>query len=194
MKLDQMHGTEAPMHFTPERRGYESLPVPSPAEVSGSGSRTKSLSTNARELSPSLTYVGSPTPLAPPSSPPRSSSSGMWRGTTRRWPRPLRSTWSRWLSSDAAPEPPRRVAALWGNGDYGRLGLGALESQWSPTACPFFLARAGDPPVSLACGGAHTLFLTRTRNTSSSVYAGPMVWFKKLTASALLHIPTLVAV
>jgi hypothetical protein len=141
------------------------LPVPSP--VSGSGSRTKSLSSSL----PSL----------------RSSSSAMWRVTTRRWPRPLRSAWSRWLSSDAAPETPRLVAALWGNGDYGRLGLGALESQWSPTACPFFLARAGDPPVSLACGGAHTLFLARTRNTSSSVYAGPMVWFKKLTVSALLH-------
>ncbi|GJN04672.1 hypothetical protein PR202_ga22237 [Eleusine coracana subsp. coracana] len=86
----------------------------------------------------------------------------MWRATARRWPWPLRSARIRWLSSDSEPEPPRRVAALWGNGDYGRLGLGALESQWSPTACPFFLDRAGDPPVSLACGGAHTLFLTQS--------------------------------
>ncbi|GJN25424.1 hypothetical protein PR202_gb13248 [Eleusine coracana subsp. coracana] len=86
----------------------------------------------------------------------------MWRATARRWPWMLRSTRSRWLSSGAEPEPPQRVAALWGNGDYGRLGLGALESQWSPTACPFFLDRAGDPPVSLACGGAHTLFLTQS--------------------------------
>jgi len=90
-----------------------------------------------------------------------SSPSAMWRAA-RRWtpPLPLRR-----LSSDAAaPKAPRRrrVAALWGNGDYGRLGLGALESRWSPTACPFFLARAADPPASLACGGAHTLFLTRT--------------------------------
>ncbi|TVU24709.1 hypothetical protein EJB05_27162, partial [Eragrostis curvula] len=87
----------------------------------------------------------------------------MWRATARRlpWP-PLRSLRTRWLSSDAAPEPPRRVAALWGNGDYGRLGLGALESQWSPTACPFFLSRTDDPPASLSCGGAHTLFLTQS--------------------------------
>ncbi|CAO2149163.1 unnamed protein product [Urochloa humidicola] len=84
----------------------------------------------------------------------------MWRAT-RRW-RPL----LRRLSSDAAAaasrSPRRRVVALWGNGDYGRLGLGALESRWSPTACPFFLDRAADPPASLACGGAHTLFLTES--------------------------------
>ena len=83
----------------------------------------------------------------------------MWRAT-RRCPPLLR-----WFSSDAAASKaaPRRqrVAALWGNGDYGRLGLGVLESRWSPTVCPFFLARAADPPASLACGGAHTLFLTR---------------------------------
>ncbi|VAH01849.1 unnamed protein product [Triticum turgidum subsp. durum] len=83
----------------------------------------------------------------------------MWRA--RRWPRP------RWFSSDTAAvgadsgnPARRRVAALWGNGDHGRLGLGALESRWSPTACPFFLTRPADPPTSLACGGAHTLFLT----------------------------------
>ncbi|RWW46791.1 hypothetical protein BHE74_00047264 [Ensete ventricosum] len=56
-------------------------------------------------------------------------------------------------------EAPRRFAALWGNGDYGRLGLGGLESRWKPTVCPFF---DDDPPVSIACGGAHTLFLTGT--------------------------------
>ncbi|CAM0906727.1 unnamed protein product [Alopecurus aequalis] len=84
----------------------------------------------------------------------------MWRA--RRWP------WPRWVSSGTAAaansgEPTRqRVAALWGNGDYGRLGLGALESRWRPTACPFFLARPGDPPAFLACGGAHTLFLTQS--------------------------------
>ncbi|XP_021317482.1 ultraviolet-B receptor UVR8 isoform X2 [Sorghum bicolor] len=84
----------------------------------------------------------------------------MWRAT-RRCPPLLR-----WFSSDAAASKaaPRRqrVAALWGNGDYGRLGLGVLESRWSPTVCPFFLARAADPPASLACGGAHTLFLTQS--------------------------------
>nr|CAB3491712.1 unnamed protein product [Digitaria exilis] len=82
----------------------------------------------------------------------------MWRAA-RRWPPLLRR-----LSSDTASSkaPRQRVAALWGNGDYGRLGLGALESRWSPTACPFFLDRAADPPASLSCGGAHTLFLTQS--------------------------------
>ncbi|KQJ88287.1 ultraviolet-B receptor UVR8 [Brachypodium distachyon] len=88
----------------------------------------------------------------------------MWRA--RRWPWPSPRSRPRWLSTEAVAgsgEPAwRRVAALWGNGDYGRLGLGALESRWNPTACPFFLARAGDPPASLACGGAHTLFLTQS--------------------------------
>jgi alpha-tubulin suppressor-like RCC1 family protein len=55
----------------------------------------------------------------------------------------------------------RRFAALWGNGDYGRLGLGGLESQWRPRACTFFdTISDGDPLASLSCGGAHTLFLT----------------------------------
>uniref|UniRef100_A0A1D1Y3B4 X-linked retinitis pigmentosa GTPase regulator n=1 Tax=Anthurium amnicola TaxID=1678845 RepID=A0A1D1Y3B4_9ARAE len=56
------------------------------------------------------------------------------------------------------PEGPGRFVALWGNGDYGRLGLGSLSSQWRPAACTFFAD--DDPPVSVACGGAHTLFLT----------------------------------
>lgn len=86
-----------------------------------------------------------------------SAPSAMWLATRRSPP------FLRWLSSDAASSkaPRQRVAALWGNGDYGRLGLGSLESRWSPTVCPFFLARAADPPASLACGGAHTLFLTQ---------------------------------
>lgn len=76
------------------------------------------------------------------------------------------------LSSCEPAAGRRRVAALWGNGDYGRLGMGALESRWSPTACPFFLTgRPGDddddPPASLACGGAHTLFLTGTPELKS---------------------------
>ncbi|XP_039823768.1 ultraviolet-B receptor UVR8-like isoform X2 [Panicum virgatum] len=89
----------------------------------------------------------------------------MWRAA-RRWTPLLRP-----LSSDAAAAskaPRQRVAALWGNGDYGRLGMGALESRWSPTACPFFLARAADPPASLACGGAHTLFLTESGRVFST--------------------------
>jgi hypothetical protein len=121
-----------------------------------------SLSGNAFSERRLLAHVGSPSPRAPPSSPLRHhcSPSAMWRAS-RRLPPPLLL---RCLSSDAAASgaPWQRVAALWGNGDYGRLGLGALESRWSPTACPFFLSRAADPPASLSCGGAHTLFLTRT--------------------------------
>lgn len=62
----------------------------------------------------------------------------------------------RWISSEAQ-KPRRRVAAVWGNGDYGRLGLGSLESQWRPVNISSF----GDQSVcQIACGGAHTLFLT----------------------------------
>lgn len=57
-----------------------------------------------------------------------------------------------------------RFAALWGNGDFGRLGLGSLESQWRPVVCS---ALAKDNLRSIACGGAHTLFLTE----SGQVYA-----------------------
>lgn len=68
-------------------------------------------------------------------------------------------------SSSAASSGGRRFAALWGNGDFGRLGLGTLDSKWRPTVCPFFSSKGpeeveGDPLVSVACGGAHTLFLT----------------------------------
>ncbi|XP_074320985.1 ultraviolet-B receptor UVR8 [Silene latifolia] len=59
----------------------------------------------------------------------------------------------------------KRFAALWGNGDYGRLGLGGLDSQWRPVVCSAF--RGADSLRSLSCGGAHTLFLTE----SGRVYA-----------------------
>ncbi|KAJ0021212.1 hypothetical protein Pint_31735 [Pistacia integerrima] len=36
-------------------------------------------------------------------------------------------------------EPKKRFAALWGNGDYGRLGLGSLESQWRPVPVVCFV-------------------------------------------------------
>ncbi|CAA6664323.1 unnamed protein product [Spirodela intermedia] len=62
-------------------------------------------------------------------------------------------------SPSPAPPGPRRFVALWGNGDYGRLGLGNLASQWRPTVSPFF-SKDDDLVVSVACGGAHTLFLT----------------------------------
>lgn len=65
--------------------------------------------------------------------------------------------YKRWISSSYEAQKPRRVAAVWGNGDYGRLGLGSLESQWRPVNISSF----GDQSVcQIACGGAHTLFLT----------------------------------
>lgn len=67
------------------------------------------------------------------------------------------SLYKRWISSSYEAQKPRRVAAVWGNGDYGRLGLGSLESQWRPVNISSF----GDQSVcQIACGGAHTLFLT----------------------------------
>ncbi|MED6144826.1 hypothetical protein PIB30_019070 [Stylosanthes scabra] len=51
----------------------------------------------------------------------------------------------------------KRFVALWGNGDYGRLGLGTLDSQWTPAICNAFQHKT---VKSIACGGAHTLFLT----------------------------------
>ncbi|XP_010272767.1 PREDICTED: ultraviolet-B receptor UVR8 isoform X2 [Nelumbo nucifera] len=63
--------------------------------------------------------------------------------------------WRRWMST----EPKKRFAALWGNGDYGRLGLGKLDSQWRPAVCPGF---ENESLRAIACGGAHTLFLTES--------------------------------
>ncbi|XP_078173003.1 regulator of chromosome condensation (RCC1) family protein isoform X3 [Carex rostrata] len=69
----------------------------------------------------------------------------------------------RLFSGEVPPGKGRRFAALWGNGDYGRLGHGGLESQWTPRVCTFFDAISHcDPLLSLSCGGAHTLFLTES--------------------------------
>ena len=67
--------------------------------------------------------------------------------------------WRRGLSSSASGEPASRFAAVWGNGDYGRLGVGSLESQWRPK--PIHSSSFHHQSLkSIACGGAHTLFLT----------------------------------
>ncbi|CAG7875552.1 unnamed protein product [Brassica rapa] len=49
---------------------------------------------------------------------------------------------------------------MWGCGDYGRLGLGSLESQWTPSVCS---ALSDHSIRALSCSRAHTLFLTETR-------------------------------
>ncbi|GER38094.1 regulator of chromosome condensation family protein, partial [Striga asiatica] len=53
----------------------------------------------------------------------------------------------------------KKFGAVWGNGDFGRLGLGNLASEWRPR--PISPAAFDDQGlVEIACGGAHTLFLT----------------------------------
>jgi alpha-tubulin suppressor-like RCC1 family protein len=54
-------------------------------------------------------------------------------------------------------ESKQRWVALWGNGDYGRLGLASSKSVWEPTLCT---SLQHTQPVAVACGGAHTLVLT----------------------------------
>lgn len=80
---------------------------------------------------------------------------------------------SRWYSSGQSG---KIFAALWGNGDYGRLGLGSVNSQWRPVICSAF---NGDSVRSVACGGAHTLFLTE----SGRVYASGLNDFGQLGIS-----------
>lgn len=66
---------------------------------------------------------------------------------------PIGVSCRRWLSNESG----KRFAAMWGSGDYGRLGLGNLESQWTPSVCS---ALSDHSIRAVACGGAHTLFLT----------------------------------
>ena len=53
----------------------------------------------------------------------------------------------------------KTFAALWGNGDFGRLGLGNLLSQWRPKPISPSAFR-NQSLKEVASGGAHTFFLT----------------------------------
>ncbi|RDX76602.1 Ultraviolet-B receptor UVR8, partial [Mucuna pruriens] len=79
----------------------------------------------------------------------------MWRRSFSKLHR--RASGLGFLTRSFSREPGKRFAALWGNGDYGRLGLGDLDSQWKPVVCP---ALRTQTLKAVACGGAHTLFLT----------------------------------
>lgn len=67
--------------------------------------------------------------------------------------------WRRALATHSkVPDAGKQTwVALWGNGDYGRLGLRSFDSRWKPTVCQ---SLQDQRPGSVACGGAHTLFLT----------------------------------
>ncbi|KAF3780930.1 putative E3 ubiquitin-protein ligase [Nymphaea thermarum] len=58
----------------------------------------------------------------------------------------------KWMSTES-----KKYVAMWGNGDFGRLGLGDFSSQWKPTVCERL---KGENLSAVSCGGAHTLFLT----------------------------------
>lgn len=78
----------------------------------------------------------------------------------------LDSLWTRCMTSSSGNSG-RRVVALWGNGDYGRLGVGSLNSQWRPRTV--FPSAFGNQNIkAIACGGAHTLFLTETGQVFST--------------------------
>jgi len=79
----------------------------------------------------------------------------MWRPSFSKFA--IRASALGFLNRSFSREAGKRFAALWGNGDYGRLGLGNLDSQWKPVVCPAF---RNQTLKAIACGGAHTLFLT----------------------------------
>ncbi|XP_051115282.1 ultraviolet-B receptor UVR8 isoform X4 [Andrographis paniculata] len=70
----------------------------------------------------------------------------------------------RWVSVDNGGRAEelnkgKRFVGVWGNGDFGRLGLGSLDSQWRPK--PIASSAFDDQSlIEVACGGAHTVFLT----------------------------------
>lgn len=79
----------------------------------------------------------------------------MWRRSFSKFA--IRASGLGFLTRSFSRVAGKRFAALWGNGDYGRLGLGNLNSQWKPVVCT---ALRNENLKAIACGGAHTLFLT----------------------------------
>lgn len=62
----------------------------------------------------------------------------------------------------------RRLLYSWGNGDFGRLGLGPnFSNQTLPTLCETLL---GSTVTNVECGGAHTVALTGMLHQQYSVY------------------------
>ena len=45
----------------------------------------------------------------------------------------------------------------WGDGKYGKLGLGSVESKWEPTLVPYNEERS--KKIFLSCGSNHTIVL-----------------------------------
>ncbi|XP_048335365.2 ultraviolet-B receptor UVR8 isoform X2 [Ziziphus jujuba] len=79
-----------------------------------------------------------------------------------------------WTKSETG----QKFAVVWGNGDYGRLGLRSLDSQWRPA--PVLCSAFHDQGIrAIACGGAHTLFLTE----AGSIYATGLNDFGQLGIS-----------
>ncbi|KAL2347162.1 hypothetical protein Fmac_001162 [Flemingia macrophylla] len=102
----------------------------------------------------------------------------MWRRSFSKLP--LRASALGFRPRSHSSSPGQRFAALWGNGDFGRLGLGSLDSQWKPVLCPAF---PNQSLKAIACGGAHTLFLT----DHGHVYATGLNDFGQLGISETRH-------
>ncbi|XP_047147033.1 ultraviolet-B receptor UVR8-like isoform X2 [Vigna umbellata] len=102
----------------------------------------------------------------------------MWRQSFSKFA--IRASGLGFLTRSFSRVAGKRFAALWGNGDYGRLGLGNLDSQWKPVVSTAF---RNQNLKAIACGGAHTLFLT----DYGCVYATGLNDFGQLGVSESKH-------